>query len=192
VTPPEYKRCTKCGETKHRSEFNRDSHKKSGLQSSCKRCQRIASRKWREKNPEKAAERNRRWHRENRERVSENNKRWNKENPDRRAELNRRWTEQNRDRAAAHAKAKRERYPQKEQARAEVRRALRQGRLVRPEYCEECGGEGRPYKDGRSPIQAHHDDYSRPLDVRWLCRDCHIATHHGERPAMAFVAPGCQ
>lgn len=48
--------------------------------------------------------------------------------------------------------------------------AQRRGQLV-PESCEQC----------RSPdAEKHHDDYTRPLDVRWLCRPCHLALHHPE------------
>jgi len=59
-------------------------------------------------------------------------------------------------------------YPEKYAARNAVRSALRSGLLVRMP-CEICGCE---------KSEAHHDDYSRPLDVRWLCRVHHLM-HHG-------------
>lgn len=51
----------------------------------------------------------------------------------------------------------------KSQARAAVSSAIRSGRLL-PQPCEVCGLKA----------EAHHSDYSRPLDVRWLC-----PSHHG-------------
>ena len=50
-------------------------------------------------------------------------------------------------------------------ARAAVYRAVRRGVLRRPNRCSECGAEG--------PVQGHHIDYMRPLEVVWLCRRCH-------------------
>lgn len=47
--------------------------------------------------------------------------------------------------------------------------AIRNGRLVR-KPCEKCGTE---------KVEAHHDDYTKPLDVRWLCRRHHLE-HHGK------------
>jgi transposase-like protein len=61
-------------------------------------------------------------------------------------------------------------------------KALMRGILKRPEACESCGTSGQPYRDGRHPIQAHHDDYNRPLDVRWLCFKCHRSWHKQHRP----------
>lgn len=59
-------------------------------------------------------------------------------------------------------------------ASSEVARALRNGTLVR-QPCAVCGVE---------PAVAHHDDYARPLDVRWLCRSHHSLWHaeHGSAP----------
>ena len=58
-------------------------------------------------------------------------------------------------------------HPEKARARAAVHRAVRSGRLRRPAICDRCGRGGR--------IEAHHDDYSRRLVVRWLCQleGCH-------------------
>lgn len=50
-------------------------------------------------------------------------------------------------------------------AMAKVKYALRTGKLIRPSQCEECSKECKP--------QAHHDDYNKPLEVRWLCQECH-------------------
>jgi len=55
---------------------------------------------------------------------------------------------------------------EKRRAHWTVHNAIRDGRLMK-EPCEVCGVE---------KTDAHHDDYSKPLEVRWLCRK-----HHGER-----------
>lgn len=65
------------------------------------------------------------------------------------------------------------RYPEKASAHRAVAYALQRGTLVRGP-CEACGAE---------LAQAHHDDYSRKLDVRWLCRPCHRTWHQAnDRP----------
>jgi hypothetical protein len=65
-------------------------------------------------------------------------------------------------------------YPEKAAARDALQRALRSGRVVRG-CCEVCGVvHGTKRQDGTTvKVEAHHDDYSRPLDVRWVC-----VTHH--------------
>lgn len=52
-------------------------------------------------------------------------------------------------------------------ARQKVCHAIKSGGLVKG-VCEVCGSE-----DSR----AHHDDYSKPLEVRWLCPLHHKALH---------------
>jgi hypothetical protein len=46
-------------------------------------------------------------------------------------------------------------------------RAIREGALTR-KTCEVCGD---PKSEG------HHEDYSKPLDVVWLCRWHHTLAH---------------
>jgi transposase-like protein len=66
----------------------------------------------------------------------------------------------------------RKRNPEKVRAHITVQTAMRRGVLVR-QPCEDCGAE---------KTHAHHDDYSKPLDVRWLCQSCHHAHHSALRP----------
>lgn len=61
---------------------------------------------------------------------------------------------------------------EKNRARCAVRRAVDAGVLVRGD-CE-VGG------DCLGAVQAHHDDYSNPLDVRWLCKRHHTLHHLSE------------
>lgn len=64
----------------------------------------------------------------------------------------------------------------KHDARRAVTVALRKGLLTRSP-CEVCGS---------GTVQAHHDDYSIPLNVHWLCRRHHQDLH---RPPQYVQAP---
>jgi hypothetical protein len=75
------------------------------------------------------------------------------------------WNHANRKRKMLNRDIYRARWPERESARNAVRYALRMGRMER-QPCEVCG-------DPKS--QAHHDDYAKKLEVRWLCQ-----THHAE------------
>lgn len=55
----------------------------------------------------------------------------------------------------------------KHEARWQVNRAVASGRLIK-KPCAICGS---------SRSQAHHPDYSKPLDVVWLCAKHHAAEH---------------
>jgi len=66
----------------------------------------------------------------------------------------------------------RQRNPEKAKAHAMVARRIRAGHMTR-KPCEKCGATEK--------IHAHHDDYSKPLDVRWLCPAHHKADHMTHR-----------
>ncbi len=65
----------------------------------------------------------------------------------------------------------------KVRAGEQVLYAIKLGLLVRATNCEACGKDSEPFSNGVSDIQAHHDDYSKPLDVEWLCILCHNKRH---------------
>lgn len=57
-------------------------------------------------------------------------------------------------------------FPEKTRARQAVARAIKRQKLVKePCFC------------GESTVQAHHDDYTRKLDIRWLCVKHHRDAH---------------
>lgn len=47
-----------------------------------------------------------------------------------------------------------------------TRKAIESGAIIKSEYCEVCGCTDR--------IECHHPDYLNPLNVRWLCKPCHV------------------
>ena len=63
-------------------------------------------------------------------------------------------------------------------AHAKVFAAIKKGKLTR-KPCEVCGDE---------KAVAHHDDYAKPLEVRWLCRSHHKQWHVDNGEALnAFI-----
>lgn len=54
-------------------------------------------------------------------------------------------------------------------ARCLVYYAVKNGHLSKPQRCEQCGEEKR--------LEAHHQDYLKPLLVNWLCVTCHGLQH---------------
>lgn len=65
------------------------------------------------------------------------------------------------------------RSPEKVRAHYCVRYAIRTGKLIRPLECTRCHSVVCPTRDGKSGFHAHHKDYSKPLEVEWLCAFCH-------------------
>lgn len=67
-------------------------------------------------------------------------------------------------------KARNEKHPDKYRARYAVSNAIRDGRLKKLP-CRICGN---------LKSQAHHHDYSKPLDVDWLCFKHHREVAHSQ------------
>ena len=154
------KRCKACGFVLPLTDFFRHPNTSDGHFGKCKACKNAYQKEWREKNADYVHEtdRIRRRTEEHREYSRQYEARMCVSNPSFRA---------------ARSRKQRARDADKNRVRNLTSRAIARGILTR-QPCERCGHE---------KTQAHHDDYSRPLDVRWLCRRCHAAYHVAKRDA---------
>lgn len=61
-----------------------------------------------------------------------------------------------------------DRYPEKWRARQLARYAIKIGQIIK-QPCEVCG---------EMKVQAHHEDYSKPLEINWVCIKHHREKYH--------------
>lgn len=87
-------------------------------------------------------------------------------NRDRVNEQNRQYYQRNSERIHAGHMAWRAANREKRRAHRMVEYALAKGRLQK-----------QPCACGNPQTQAHHSDYSKPLDVKWVCAKCHAKEH---------------
>ena len=171
------KTCKKCGVTKPLEDFYKD---RGGRRAVCKPCflakKREYNREYRDKNGKYLREYNRQYRADNQEYFREHGRQWRAENP----EYQREYYAENRGNILAHQRRYRAKNEEKTVAHTAVTLAIRAGSLVRPDRCSQCGKRCTP--------DAHHDDYSKPLDVRWICRACH-KLHHGTEKGDASLRP---
>lgn len=151
------KACFKCGQVKPLSGFYRHFQMSDGHLNKCKECTKRDSRNTRSAKIEyyRAYDRARsdQPHRiAIRKRVAVDRKN-NHETRAIDAARTAEWNERNSEKRAAHVK---------------VGNAIRDGKL-KPQPCERCSQA--------VGVQAHHEDYSKPLDVIWLCPPCHGQRH---------------
>ena len=111
---------------------------------------------------------------ERRERIRaqdrERHRRWKERDPEHVRQLmlarGRRYTKKHRSELRAKANAARAKNPEKHRARLAVSWAVKKGYLVPQPCC--CGS---------SKAEAHHSDYSKKLEVIWLCPKHHKELH---------------
>jgi hypothetical protein len=68
-------------------------------------------------------------------------------------------------------------------ARRALHAAIASGRVSRVTVCERCGRHQHPFAPPQSVwgVQAHHEDYTKPLAVAWLCHWCHMTANIATR-----------
>lgn len=146
------KTCTRCEMSFPLDGFYADKRRRDGKMSWCKQCQRAANARHYDKAKHREYARERR-------RKGLAGPRDNK----RVAAAVRRWREAN---------------PERSQAHSIVNKRIQRGRLIKPKFCELCGG-GHPEYGFKA--DAHHMDYSRPLYIVFCHKQCHGQVHTGER-----------
>lgn len=142
------KACTRCGQIRPLDEFEKDKRHKDGRGSRCRVCIRKHVSDWAKANRER---RNARPYNATRKRAAHERR---MANPEIRQKIN--------DKSSERCRAN----PDKVRARQIAQRAVRSGVLTRPANCEDRGREMKW-------IDGHHDDHTKPLEVRWICRSCH-------------------
>lgn len=145
------KPCIKCGETKPISHFHKNHRMADAHINSCKSCEALygKQRHLRRKNDPAWLNKNRaisRAYAERRKQLGLIGKT--------KPELRRRWEIKN---------------PTKVRAKYLARLALSSGLLKRQHSCQRCGV-------ANVRLEKHHNDYSKPLEVEWLCCQCHGKT----------------
>ena len=150
-------KCTNCKTLKDKSEFY-------GRSKRCRECTKAYRAEWAANHPGYYTQKRREWAEKNPEKAKE---------IDRKKYL-RRKTEQPpkepRAKLSHHERKQRyfEKHPLQAAAMKIYKYAIRQGKLVRGP-CAVCGAtEG---------IDGHHTDYTKPLDVVWLCKPHHREEH---------------
>lgn len=114
---------------------------------------------WRLKNLEKQRERQRKWQKKNR-----------KNNPEKVKEYDKISHKRRREKERVYARSYKKKVdPIKLSARTILNNAVRLGKIIKPNKCQNCENK---------KIQGHHPDYTKPLEVIWLCTKHHELEHH--------------
>jgi translation elongation factor EF-G len=168
------KTCIKCDESKDLDLFPRykNRRKEWSYTNVCKVCTKLYYKdKHYEANKDDYLERSRKQKEENREGYLEYMRNYYAENKEELREKSKEYRSSNREKSNERYKkySATEEGTIKNKARKKIKTALRNGSMVRPNVCESCGKE--------LFVEAHHEDYSKPLDVNWLCKSCHWEHH---------------
>lgn len=132
------KQCSRCGEIKPHSEFNKDAKNTgTGLQSKCRACQKEVrhdwylanrereiqkSKEWAKANPEKAREKDRLRNARRPGRTSDQSKKWRIENPEKARASARKWKRENPEKVRKSARDSYARNPEKHLSKSHKRR----------------------------------------------------------------------
>ena len=153
------KKCINCEIIKDISEFYKHKRMSDGYLNKCKCCQKKSSAESKKRNPEKYKAHARKYASKDdvKKRMKE-----------------RRMSANGIEMAKIAQEAYRKKYPKKARAHNLFSKAVMNGQIIRENKCSICSSMLK--------IEAHHDDYNKPFDVRWLCELCHKDWHIKNKP----------
>jgi len=149
------KRCGKCNLLKEQTEFGKNKSTKDGLSSYCRGCKKLSDKNSYQKNKEKRLEVSKKYRKHNKDKIRATQKIWRDNNKDKVRQSFLRAFNKN---------------PEKHKARSKLNFLIYKGKIEKPDKCSIC--------DSVVNIEAHHVDYTKPLDVEWVCSKCHYIIHH--------------
>ena len=164
--------CTVCKEEKTYNCFYKSKNGKNGYGAQCKVCRLEEGREYYKNNPEICLAKHERWSKRNPDKVLKNQRAYYERNKEKILDKLR---ESRKENGYANTKAYRKRNREKIECHNYVRLALKFGNLIKPDSCEICKNKCTPH--------AHHTDYTKPIEVVWMCRKCHGEEHRRILPA---------
>lgn len=176
------KKCKKCHLDMAETEFYRNHDE-------CKRCwnqycskrikekkeldpnylntRRVYLQEWRKNNPEKQKKYTKTSLEKNKDKINAKRK-----SPEARKALNesvKDWRRRNPERFKETERLRKQRKKEQTLAVAKINQKISRGLIIKPSKCEKCQKDCNP--------EGHHEDYSKPLEVKWLCHVCHRHAH---------------
>ena len=106
-----------------------------------------------------------RWNEAHREEISAYNRELYKKRREQILEYQRKYKKEHPEEISEQAKRHANKHPDRRKARTLINKLIKNRKLVKPTTCSICGSIDR--------IEGHHEDYSKPLEVEWLCYGCH-------------------
>ena len=170
--------CKRCKVEKDGSQFGILKCSKDGINPRCRQCC-CDSVKRSKKSPEAIENKKKyvaEWQKQNREKRLEQSRTWYEKNLEKSREMSLEATkkylntEHGRKKANERTSKWEKENPEKRRIHDRTMYAVETGKIIRPDECSKCLKKCKPH--------AHHEDYSKPYDVIWLCSRCHFYLHH--------------
>lgn len=164
------KTCKKCKEEKHLSCFSKNKAMRDGVNGWCQSC--YSS-----------------YRKENREAINRSKRAWAKRNPVKYLEMSRTYRANNRAKVNAITRKYQETHPETVRERKRIYRArspikINAHRDVRAAMLRGEIHRGNCNCGAATKAEAHHKDYSKPMEIEWLCRICHMQWHIENGPGL--------